>query len=244
MKRYGGTILGIYFGGCWLVALGFYIIGEDGVFLSYTSQSSAARQAINQFKQAYPQYELPLSEKIGDDRSGVTVEVKRVGKNSYAVSKIVENDEIIYRKVDTPEEFWYLQRRFGLGSGFTCNDIWGSSVVDISPQALKDFVGEYIAPLPLNQNNIENLKLALFYGAMCERYLQDTKLSCSAWREIKSILEKSGKTDQSRSQSNALMFRLPEEDRQSLKEQVEKWFCSNFGESCDETSQEKGTTLP
>jgi hypothetical protein len=218
-------VLGFYLGGC-LFAAAKVSIKVDKVVLAYTPRSSMARQAIEAFNNSHPKY----TESLNEENVDVTVELKpeQFSKKDYKVCKIIQGNRVIYQAIDTLEEFLFIYWHFGFNSEFTCNDIFESSVLEIDCQALISFVSKYIAHLPLNTP--ANLKLALFFGKLCKHYLHDSRLLCSALRELKSTLKLEKKAEQPTMRSAPSASRLPMEDRQLLGEQVGRWFCLEPGE--------------
>ncbi|MDR2377610.1 MAG: hypothetical protein LBD54_02570, partial [Puniceicoccales bacterium] len=185
MMKWEQVMWGIYLGGSAVASAFSYDI--DGVILAYTPQSSVARKALESFLEKHPEHRDRLSDAPGRERPDVTVKLARRG-SAYRVNQIIERDQMIYQTVDTPEEFTYIERHFGLGSEFTRADLsraLDERSLEIDPEALRSFVTQNVAHRTLN--NPENLRLAFFYGVLLDRYGFPATLLRRARQEMRAI---------------------------------------------------------
>ena len=210
--KHGCAIWGIYLGGCLTAAAIQYEM--DGVVLAYTAPSSPARDAVERFlhlKQHHTFKEV-LEDKPGElERKNVTVKFAPENKRrSYKIQQIVEGNNVIYRAVDTLEEFWYIFREFGPGTEFTCDDVLRSSVLEIDPLALRNFARENVVTLHLGDQR--NLEVALFFGVLMDHYNHEPTLLGRALRELQAIAKMKSDTPQ-----------WPREERQAVVRNTERW---------------------
>jgi hypothetical protein len=225
MMRWGQVVWGISLGGSAVASAFNYDI--DGFVLAYTPQSSVARRAVESFLERHPEHRDRLSDAPGRERPDVTVKLAHRG-SSYKVSQVIERDQMIYQTVDTPEEFGYIERHFGPGSEFTRADLLKAldeGTLEIDPEALKNFVARNITPRPLD--NPENLKGAIFYGVLLERYGLPALLLRRARQEMKVIFgwepmdASEGRRLQTAPRSQP---RWPKEEEQNFERDLTRWF--------------------